>query len=699
MNAEASFDVLITGGNGFLGQALTHALVQRGKRVLIVDTEDVRHAPHYDVSHVKVVRADVMDAREIDELVQQVHHVLHLAAVVGVHDYMARTRDVLDVNIIGTRNVIDACCAHHKPLILASTSETYGITGGELAEDAQRTMGEAQNLRWSYAVSKMAGEYYAHAARQHGLIYAIVRYFNVYGPHQDRPGEGRVISQFLGRIRDNKPLLLVDGGAAVRSFCYVDDAVDATLRLMEGLHSETEWRSQAFNIGRWEPVTMRDLATRMVRLSEHEAGTLDVPGEEFFGAGFEEIPYRVPDVRALFDAVGFEATTPLDVGLRKTLAAWDLLGAPELDPDEEPVRAIRPRFVGSARALLRIRHALDSGQASNGGPWLEAFERGLQDYFGRSVAAVSSGALALELALSCFKKRGTIIVPAWTYVASLNAIERSGFKAAICDISRDTLTIDPESVVQVLEQHPDVVGMMPVNVFGVPPDCDTLIAIQKDHDLEVLYDNAHGMGTLVDGQPDAPNAWPMVLSFHATKVVPAAEGGAVVSSDDDFIESVKMMRNHGLGADRLRHGLGTNAKMSEIHAAIACESLDGMSQAVAARRHNLAALQEHAEQLEGIRIQTIPANVTVNGQNFVVIWEGSATPEQMLEAVAQVGVEGRRYFHPPLHRVDEGMMRDDLPNTEWVWRHSLVLPLHAHMADVHLEKVCTALDAIAVLGR
>lgn len=272
------------------------------------------------------VRGDVLDAALVDELVGRCGLVLHLAAVVGVDEYIKQPEHVLDVNILGARNVLLACERHHRPVLMTSTSEVYGKNQDVLIEDSDSLLGPSVNRRWSYAVSKLAAEHYARALASLGLRYVIVRYFNVYGPLMDEPGRGRVISKFVGCIQRGEPLSLVDSGGAVRAFCYVDDAVEATVRLALALEEGDDGVSgRSFNIGRDEPVTIRDLAGMMIRLSGHERGMVDVPGARFFGSGFEEVPLRVPDVTALQSAIGFTAGTPLDEGLRRTLRYWHCL--------------------------------------------------------------------------------------------------------------------------------------------------------------------------------------------------------------------------------------------------------------------------------------------------------------------------------------------------------------------------------------
>jgi len=322
----ATYDVLVTGGAGFIGAGLARRLLARGETVACLDVAPFgRLEPHPALT---CIPGDVRDAAVVGSLVAQSRRVVHLAAVVGVDDYMADPAHVLDVNVLGTRRVLQACLEHSRPVLLTSSSEVYGINDEVLTEGSARMYGSYRSPRWSYALSKSVGEQYAQAYAREGLAHVTIRFFNVYGPGLDSLGSGRVISKFLGHIRDGTPLPLVDGGHAIRSYCYVEEAIDATLALALAVSADSPLLGRAFNVGRAEPVSVRRLAERMIALSGHKAGTVDVPGAEFFGADFEDIPKRVPDVSALAEAIGFEASIDLDEGLGRTLDAVGLLSVP-----------------------------------------------------------------------------------------------------------------------------------------------------------------------------------------------------------------------------------------------------------------------------------------------------------------------------------------------------------------------------------
>jgi UDP-glucose 4-epimerase len=333
--ARSMRKVLITGAAGFVGSALAMELLRRGTDVVCLDVADFwRLDGSSRTPGLELIHGDARDEALIARLVPACDAVVHLAAVVGVGRYLDDPEAVLDTNILGTRAIARACLDAGRPLLFTSTSEVYGTSSDDLEENGPRVLGRSDSSRWSYAISKIAAEEYVRALGRRGLRWAIVRYFNVYGPLQDRPGEGRIISKFIGELRAGRPLRLVDGGGAIRSFCYVDDAVAPTAAILDGLAAGNGITGRTVNVGRREPVTMRRLATLMNALCGRGDDVVEVSGAQEFGAGFEDMPRRIPDLSAMRELVGLEAAIPLAEGLRRTLRHWGLLadGGVELPP-------------------------------------------------------------------------------------------------------------------------------------------------------------------------------------------------------------------------------------------------------------------------------------------------------------------------------------------------------------------------------
>lgn len=705
------FDVLITGGSGFIGSAIARYLVSVGKSVVCMDAVDQGRLNDIDqsqVNRIHKISGNVLDAEFVDQWISRCGRVIHLAAVVGVDEYVTRPHDVLDVNILGTRNVLMACLQHNRPVLIASSSETYGLNNGILEEDSDRIYGTSRNHRWSYAISKTAGEHYAYALGRLGLTVTSVRYFNVYGPQLDAPGQGRVISKFLGRIRDSLPLMLVDGGHAVRTLCYIDDAAEATARLALELSPDCGYNHSAVNIGRPEPTTMRELADIMIRLSGHKAGTQEISGKEFFGEGFEEIPVRVPDVSKLERVINFKARIDLEEGLRRTLDYWGLLN-PETNQDtylsSSPaavVPMVRPHFAPNGVLLQTLHRSLATGQVTNGGLHLRSFEEELAEYLGvPDVVVLSNGADALTLGLQVLGRKGKAILPSYTFIATLNSVESAGLEPIFCDIDPETFTMSPTALAQILDQERDVAAVIPVNVFGVTPDLPAIADLCRQGGVEIIYDNCHGFGTETHGRRVPQEARLQMFSFHATKVLPAVEGGALVGADEELLDLVRKLRNHGIDSHNpSASGLGMNAKMDELRAATGRHVLRQFPEQLEQRRYYAQQLRTFfQESCHGALIpQRIPDGVVSNFQNLGVLIPSASQfgLKAAITALHDRGVECRSYFNPALHTLTRARSyaRYPLPVTDQVWNSLLCFPIHSQMDPQDIDQVQLAARSV-----
>ncbi len=703
--SPAGRSVLVAGGGGSLSSAFVAKWLDRDWEATILESDDL--APFATLKRtpqLTVVRGSLDDSDLVQTYVERCDVVILLAALVGADGYAAGPEGLLDTNILGTRRVLRACVELGRPVVLGGTSAVYGCTAGVLHEQSPRTLGSHPSGRWGDAISSLAAEEYAMALARRGLRYIIVRYFDVYGPQIDQPGTGRIVSRFLQCIREHAPLYLVDSGEAVRSFCYVDDAAEATAVLAESLLESDALAGRVFNVGSNEAVSIAQLAEHMARLSNHAAGVISVSGETAGGADFETTGYRVPDLAAIRAAVGFEAKTSLDAGLRKCLGRWGLLAPPP--SDGQPLAAathvdrvpwVRPIFDAHAEVFADMQAALSAGRVTNNGPRVVEFERRLATYLGvEDCVAVSSGSAALLLAVQALGLGGAkAVLPSFTFIATLNALVHGGIAPVFCDIEPDTWTLSPAHLRSLLAADPAIRLVVPVNVFGVPPDLRAIRRIVDDSNAVLMLDNAHGLGTECDGVRSACEPSVQTYSLHATKTLPAVEGGAVVSSDARLLAEVRRLRNHGLASDPLASTPGYNAKLSELHAAVALQSLHDLDTAVARRRQYAARLRRVLTEdcAATFSVQRVPDAVESNFQNLAVLCRDvERQPVTAIQATLEgEGIETRRYFWPPLHQLPAFCGRWALPVTDEVGRAVLCLPLHSRMEPPVLERIEAAL--------
>jgi UDP-glucose 4-epimerase len=299
--------VLITGGAGFIGSHLADAYLQRGDEVLVIDDlstgtiDNIQHLKsnprfHYTIDsvHNQPVTAELVDQSDI---------VIHLAAAVGVKLIVESPVRTIETNVHGTEVVLALANKKQKRVMIASTSEVYGLsTDVPFREDGNLVMGATTKGRWSYACSKAIDEFLALAYwREKKLPTTIVRLFNTVGPRQTGR-YGMVIPTFVKQALAGRPITVYGDGKQTRCFGYVGDVVGALIKLMD--HADSV--GQVFNIGSTEEISILKLAEKVKELTESDSDIVFVPYDEAYEEGFEDMPRRVPDTSKINELVGFK---------------------------------------------------------------------------------------------------------------------------------------------------------------------------------------------------------------------------------------------------------------------------------------------------------------------------------------------------------------------------------------------------------
>ncbi len=305
--------VLITGGAGFIGSHLTDAYLERGDEVYIIDDlstgtiENIRHQKNNPRFHYTI--ESVQNKPVAAELVDQCDIIFHLAAAVGVKLIVESPVRTIETNVRGTEVILELANKKNKRVLVASTSEVYGLSADvPFREDGNLVMGATTKGRWSYACSKAIDEFLALAYwREKKLPTTIVRLFNTVGPRQTGR-YGMVIPTFVKQAIAGKPVTVFGDGAQTRCFGYVGDVVGALIGLMDTDKSVGE----VFNIGSSEEISILDLAKRIKALTASESEIVFVPYDEAYEEGFEDMPRRVPDTAKVRNLVGFEPRMNLD---------------------------------------------------------------------------------------------------------------------------------------------------------------------------------------------------------------------------------------------------------------------------------------------------------------------------------------------------------------------------------------------------
>jgi len=304
--------IFITGGGGFIGASLSKRLLGENK-VVVYDNlhrNAIKHSNLLDHPNLEFVQGDVLDAAKLKEAMKGSDTVVHLASIAGVDTVVSMPVKTMEVALLGTYNVLRA--AMEQPslqrVIDFSTSEVFGRFADKVRESDPTPIGPAGEPRWTYAAAKLAGEHLAFAYyRQFGLPAVAIRPFNIFGPMQVGIGAVHV---FIKDALKGYPLKINNGGGQVRSWCYIDDIVDAVILCAE----KKEAIGNSFNIGNTRnTLTVMELAKMIKKLSGSGSDIIterkDAP----------DVEIRCPDISKAKKLLGFEPKVDLEAGLIKTI--------------------------------------------------------------------------------------------------------------------------------------------------------------------------------------------------------------------------------------------------------------------------------------------------------------------------------------------------------------------------------------------
>lgn len=311
--------ILITGGAGFIGSHLADAYLQRGDEVFVLDdlsTGSIRNIEHLKNNPGFHYTIDTVQNQPVTaELIDQCDAVVHLAAAVGVKLIVESPVRTIETNVHGTEVVLSLANKKKKKVLIASTSEVYGLSAEiPFREDGNLVMGATTKGRWSYACSKAIDEFLALAYwRERKLPTVIVRLFNTVGPRQT--GQyGMVIPTFVKQALAGRPITVYGDGKQSRCFGYVGDVVAALVKLVD--HDDAV--GEVFNIGSNEEISIVALAQRVKELTGSHSEIVFVPYDEAYEEGFEDMPRRIPDISKVNALVGFRPEMSLE-GILQTV--------------------------------------------------------------------------------------------------------------------------------------------------------------------------------------------------------------------------------------------------------------------------------------------------------------------------------------------------------------------------------------------
>lgn len=305
--------ILITGGAGFVGSHLADKLWNQGHDITVID--DLSTGRYANVAHLEgkerfqLIIGTILNDGLMERLIRDTDKVFHMASAVGVKLIMEQPVKTIETIFHGTDVVLKYCSRYRKRVLIPSTSEVYGkSTQVPFSEDNDILKGSTSKHRWAYACAKELDEFLALAHwKETQLPVVVIRLFNTVGPRQT--GQyGMVVPNFIKAALQNKPIPIHGDGNQSRCFGHVSDIVEGLVKAID----TPECYGQVMNLGNPEEVSIKELAERIIAATGSKSEIEYIPYEVAYGAGFEDMQRRVPDINKANRLIGFQPTKTLD---------------------------------------------------------------------------------------------------------------------------------------------------------------------------------------------------------------------------------------------------------------------------------------------------------------------------------------------------------------------------------------------------
>jgi dTDP-4-amino-4,6-dideoxygalactose transaminase len=369
----------------------------------------------------------------------------------------------------------------------------------------------------------------------------------------------------------------------------------------------------------------------------------------------------------------------------------------------DPLHVNKPNTVNRARLFSRIDDMLSRRWFSDG-QLVKEFEENICRLAGvRHCVATCNGTLALEIAFRALNLTGEVIVPSFTFAATAQALRWLNLTPVFADVDPRTHNLDACHVEHLITLRTSaIVG---VYLWGQPCDIDALSSLARRKQLVLLFDAAQALGSSYRGKPIGGFGSAEIFSFHATKFVNSAEGGAITTDDDILADKLRALRDFGFNSDDQIVDVGTNGKMSEICVAMGLTSVESFDEIVAANYKTYLQYKTELADIPGISLLPLETEDNNNYQYIVTLVDESVTQisrDDLLKVLRAENILAKRYFYPGCHQMTpnaSGMPdRHDLPVTESLIRTVLVLPGGASIDVKEVTGVCETLRLAAKHG-
>jgi len=358
----------------------------------------------------------------------------------------------------------------------------------------------------------------------------------------------------------------------------------------------------------------------------------------------------------------------------------------------EPIPVYRPRLTGNVVAY--VNECLSSGWISSRGEFIPRFENSFADYVGAfGATSVSNGTVALHLALEALGigRGDEVIVPSFTYIASVNTILQTGATPVYADSLEATLQVDPLSIASAIT--PRTKAIMAVHLYGHPCDMDAIANLCKTHGLLLIEDCAEAFGSRWRGKHVGTFGDAATFSFFGNKTITTGEGGMVLARDGELMERCRRLKSQGVSPDReyWHDMLAFNYRMTNIQAAVGLSQLEVVEEIL---RDKWKLAERYRDGLLGLPLRTHDAVGEVTHSHWMcsIILDDPKERDALRQHLAENGIETRPFF-PPTHLMPHCRAEISLPVAESISSRGINLPSFPDLTEGQTARICAVIKS------
>ena len=374
-----------------------------------------------------------------------------------------------------------------------------------------------------------------------------------------------------------------------------------------------------------------------------------------------------------------------------------ILGGNPIFSKGNNIAIVCPTLPDIKKIIPGFKKIFRSGQITNALN-VKKFERLAASYLNvRYCIAVSNCTAGLMLVQKCLGLKGEVIVPSFTFHATVHSLSWNGLTPVFIDCREDTFNIDEEKIEDLITKNTSAI--LAVYLYGNPPAIEKLQRVANRYNLRLIFDSAHAFGSRYKGLNAGRFGHAEVFSFSPTKLLITGEGGLVATNDKLLADKLRVARNYGDSGDYDCEFAGLNARMAEFNAILGAEGLKIIDRKIK-RRNRIARLYtDFFKAYEGISFQKVDKGDLSTFKDYSIIIDPRVTgiDRNIISfALEKEGIMTRKYFYPPVHmqKAYRSRKRNGLTTTEKLSNRVLSLPIYYSLSDNQIEKICYAFARI-----